>query len=109
MALPFGRMLWTFRRDLAVMQGRFRERGTSVSSSDILLAIDLGAESGRAVSGRFNGKRLELTEIHRFINQPVTVGSTLYWDILGLFANVEQAIEKARASGSLRSVGIDTW
>ena len=77
--------------------------------TDALLAIDLGAESGRAVSGRFNGTRLQLEEVLRFPNQPVAVGETLYWDILDIFANVEAAIEKARASGGLRSVGIDTW
>jgi rhamnulokinase len=77
--------------------------------SDALLAIDLGAESGRAVSGRFDGKRLQLEEVLRFPNQPVTVGETLYWDILAIFANVEAAIDKAHASGTVRSVGIDTW
>ena len=77
--------------------------------SHALLAIDLGAESGRGVLGRFDGKRLELEEILRFPNQPVEVGGTLYWDILDIFANVEAAIEKARASGGVRSVGIDTW
>jgi rhamnulokinase len=36
-----------------------------------LLAIDLGAESGRTILGRFDGQRLELEEIHRFPNGPV--------------------------------------
>jgi len=78
-------------------------------AGDALLAIDLGAESGRAVSGRFDGKRLEIEEVHRFANQPVAVEPTLYWDLLGIFANVQEAIGKARASGRLRSVGIDAW
>jgi len=80
-----------------------------MSAGDAMLAIDLGAESGRAVSGRFDGKHLRLEEVMRFPNQPVAVAGTLYWDILGLFANVELAIERARACGALRSVGIDTW
>jgi len=80
-----------------------------VAVADTLLAIDLGAESGRAVSGRFDGQRLQLEEVLRFPNQPVAVGGTLYWDILSIFANIEQAIEKARAAAPLRSLGIDTW
>lgn len=80
-----------------------------MSTSDALLAIDLGAESGRAVTGRFDGKRLQLAEVRRFANQPVDIAGTLYWDILGIFANIELALEAARASGRLRSVGIDTW
>ncbi len=80
-----------------------------MSATETLLAIDVGAESGRGVAGRFDGKRLELEEIHRFANQPVTVGDTLHWDILSIFSGVEAAIEKARAAGPLRSVGIDTW
>jgi len=35
------------------------------------LALDLGAESGRAVLGQFDGERLVCAEVHRFANQPV--------------------------------------
>ena len=34
------------------------------------LALDLGASSGRAVIGRFDGERLALEEVHRFANGP---------------------------------------
>ena len=34
-------------------------------------AIDLGAESGRVMLGRFDGDRLALEEAHRFPNVPV--------------------------------------
>ncbi len=37
----------------------------------IHLAIDLGAESGRAIAGALDGARLELTELHRFPNRIV--------------------------------------
>jgi len=80
-----------------------------MSATDALLAIDLGAESGRAVRGRFDGKRLEVEEVHRFANQPVEVTGTLCWDILGILADIEQAIEMGRSSGPLLSIGIDAW
>ena len=40
-------------------------------STTNFLAFDLGAESGRAVVGQFDGDRLTLTELHRFPNGPV--------------------------------------
>ena len=80
-----------------------------MSNKDTLLAIDLGAESGRGVSGRFDGKKLALEEVHRFANQPITIGETLHWNMLGIFANIETAIEKAKAAGAVKSVGVDTW
>jgi len=39
-----------------------------VATQTAFLAIDLGAESGRAVLGRFDGERITLEEAHRFAN-----------------------------------------
>ena len=36
-----------------------------------MVAVDLGAQSGRVALGRFDGERLELAELHRFTNVPV--------------------------------------
>jgi rhamnulokinase len=71
-----------------------------------LLAVDLGAESGRVVLGRFGGDRLALDEVRRFSNVPVAVAGTLYWDVLGLFANL---LEGIRAAGPVDSIGVDSW
>ena len=38
-----------------------------------MLAIDLGASSGRGIVGSFDGNKLSLEEIHRFPSEPVTV------------------------------------
>jgi rhamnulokinase len=43
------------------------------------LAIDLGAESGRAILGHID-KRLIIEEVHRFPNGPVGVGSHIHLD-----------------------------
>ena len=56
------------------------------------LALDLGAESGRAVVGHFDGQSLRLEEIHRFANGPVLVNGHLYWDALRLLSEVKEGI-----------------
>ena len=74
------------------------------------VAIDLGAESGRAVIGAFTGEKLALEQVHRFPNQPVHVGNTLYWDALRLFEDLQIGLERAaQTSGFIESAGIDTW
>ena len=74
------------------------------------LALDLGAESGRGVLGRFDGSRLALEEIHRFSNGPVKLLDTLYWDLPRLFEETKSALRKAYAISSyLDGVGVDTW
>jgi rhamnulokinase len=78
-----------------------------------VLAFDLGAESGRAVAASFDGERLALEEVHRFPNEPVRVfeggRERLYWNALGLLAEVKRGIALASRGGPLASLGIDTW
>lgn len=74
-----------------------------------VLAFDYGASSGRAMLGDFDGNKVDLTEIHRFLNEPVTVNGSMYWDILRLFHECKQGILKADAMGGADSMGIDTW
>ena len=75
------------------------------------LAFDLGAESGRAILGRFDGERLELEEMHRFVNGPVQVFDHLYWDVLRLFAEMKEGlgIYAQRCGSGLDAIGVDTW
>ena len=72
-------------------------------------AIDLGATSGRVVTGTFNGKTIALREEHRFQNEPVKAYGTVFWDILNLYQNVLAGLNKAAATAGVDSVGIDTW
>ncbi|GIW89410.1 MAG: carbohydrate kinase [Isosphaeraceae bacterium] len=80
----------------------------AISTSDYL-ALDLGAESGRGLLGRFDGQRLELEELHRFPNGAVRLANTLYWDLPRLFAECTVALGKAAAGRRLDGIGIDTW
>lgn len=79
------------------------------SSGRRLVALDLGAESGRAVLGRFDGARLQVEEVHRFANRPVTVDGTLCWDFPALVDEVVTGVARAAARGGLDGVGVDAW
>ena len=75
------------------------------------LAFDLGASSGRAVLGTLENNRLVLEEIHRFSNGPIAILGTLYWDVLRLFDEIQQAMSMyAHSHGrELSGIGVDTW
>jgi len=85
-----------------------------VSKTENYLAIDLGAESGRAILGSFDGQSLTLNEVHRFQNTPVQVlqGSqqAMHWDILRLWSEIKNGISLAKKNyGQFTSLGVDTW
>jgi len=73
------------------------------------LALDLGAESGRAILGKLENDLLELREIHRFANMPVQLPSGLHWDVLYLWREIQTGIALAAAYSPLNSLGLDTW
>jgi len=75
------------------------------------LAFDLGAESGRAILGTLESGRLTLDEIHRFPNTPVRVFSSLYWDTLRLWHEIQQGLKIAGRDRqtALNGIGVDTW
>ena len=75
------------------------------------LAIDLGAESGRALLGTLSAGKLSVEELHRFPNTPVRVPGALYWDILRLWHEIQHGIAVATRERKLTldGIGIDTW
>ena len=76
-----------------------------------LVAVDLGAQSGRVAMSAFDGERLSIRRVHSFANVPVRVHETLHWDVLRLYDGVLEGLRAAarEASGRVDSVGIDTW
>lgn len=74
-----------------------------------VLAFDFGASSGRAMLGCFDGEKIHIEEVHRFSNDPVIVGGTMYWDVLRLFFEIKQSLIKSKDYGKIDSIGIDTW
>jgi rhamnulokinase len=69
-------------------------------------AVDLGATSGRVVTGRLRDGRVALEEVHRFENRPVRLPDGLRWNLLHLFTEILAGLRRA---GSIDGVGVDTW
>lgn len=76
----------------------------------LVAAVDLGASSGRVMVGRVGPNELELTEVHRFPNEPVRLPDGLHWDILRLYREVLAGLRQAtRVGDDLASIGVDSW
>ncbi len=75
------------------------------------LAFDLGASSGRAILG-YHGHdgAIELQEVHRFDNTPVTTEAGLFWDVEKLFDEMLRAMRMVADMGVAPcAIGVDTW
>ncbi len=82
-----------------------------MSETTNVLAVDLGASSGRVMLGRWDGARFSLHELHRFPNGPVPVLGHLHWDVLRLWQEITTGIARyaAQEDAPLAGIGIDTW
>jgi rhamnulokinase len=83
------------------------------SPTAVVVAVDIGATSGRVMLGRVGVDRLEVEEVHRFGNEPVRLPSGLHWDAVSLFGETLAGLRAARAAlrddEVVLSIGIDTW
>ena len=77
----------------------------------IHLGIDLGAESGRVMAGEWDGATMQLHELHRFQNGGVEIAGTLRWDVLRLWAEIQNGLALAaqKFGDAIVSIGVDTW
>src|SRR5688572_1667950 len=74
------------------------------------LACDLGAESGRLISGTLENGKLSLQEIHRFANTPKRIDASLHWNIPNLILELKEGIRKAARTGlHFQSISTDSW
>src|SRR6056297_1786145 len=76
-----------------------------------LLAIDLGAESGRAVAGILENKRILLDEIHRFPTGMIQLNGHNYWNIYRFYEEIISSIRICKNKEQIKpeSIAIDTW
>jgi len=84
---------------------------SETSGGSTYLAFDLGAESGRAILGRFHSGRLSIEEIGRFRNEPVIDTGGLHWDVPRLWIEIKSVLRSIEAYGVARldGIGLDTW
>jgi rhamnulokinase len=73
-----------------------------------VLAVDIGAESGRVHAVTHEAGRIGQRGLRRFPNRAVEVRGTLHWDVLRLWDEVRAGVRAARDLAPA-SVGIDTW
>jgi len=71
----------------------------------------MGAESGRAMLGRLDEGQLQLAEVHRFPNGPVSLPDGLHWDVLRLWGEIKHGLAAAaqEPGAELAGMGLDTW
>ncbi|KGY13994.1 rhamnulokinase [Vibrio tubiashii] len=75
-----------------------------------VIAVDLGASSGRVMVGYLKQGKVSLEEFHRFKNEQVINAGHSCWDLDGIYAEIVEGINKVRAAGvNIDSLGIDTW
>jgi rhamnulokinase len=72
-----------------------------------VVAVDLGATSGRVIAGTVGEGELRHDVVHRFPNGPDHVGKSLHWNATGLLEQVLQGM--AAVGGEVVSVGVDSW
>ena len=74
------------------------------------LALDIGAESGRAIVVKLDGDQLTINEVHRFGNGPVRLPDGLHWDVLRIWSEIKAGITAAiRCGAQPAGIGLDTW
>jgi rhamnulokinase len=75
-----------------------------------VIAVDLGAESGRVMLARFDGSRITFEVAHRFANGARRLDGALRWDLAGLWENIRTGITQAAALvDRIDGIGVDSW
>src|SRR5512136_2294146 len=82
-----------------------------MSKSLKFVGFDLGAESGRAMLGQFDGERIELSDVHRFVTGPTALPDGLHWDVLRFWNEIKHSLAcvAAQHGRDLAGIGLDTW
>ncbi|MBS3734352.1 MAG: rhamnulokinase [Phycisphaerae bacterium] len=81
-----------------------------MSDEHSFVALDLGAESGRAIVVTLADGTVRMRELHRWANRPVQMCGTLYWDFPYLFAEVVESLRICADEGiEPDGISVDTW
>lgn len=78
--------------------------------STYYLSIDLGATSGRTIIAKYDGERVEMSELTRFETTQIHRDGHVFWDLPHLRDEILLALQKVKTEGiTLTSIGVDTW
>jgi len=82
-----------------------------VANREPLIAVDLGAQSCRVSLLRWNRGEPEIAVIHRFVNEPQSIGDELRWDIDSIFEGIKTGLRLccSRAPEGIASIAVDGW
>lgn len=72
-----------------------------------LVVCDIGASSARVFTAAYDNGRIMLELQHRFLNKPIIIGDSLYWDIFALYDGLKHGI--AMIGKEADSIGIDSF
>ena len=78
----------------------------------IILALDIGATSGRGILGYYDADRklLKMEEVHRFPNHYVRIRGGIYWDYISIYNGILDCLRVCKSRGiDLACIAIDTW
>lgn len=77
---------------------------------EYVLAVDIGASSGRHILGWIENNRLQMQEVHRFKNQLKEKDGHDIWDIDQIFEEILIGMKKCAELHKIpKSIAIDTW
>lgn len=75
-----------------------------------VIAVDIGASSGKMAYGDFDGEKLNVLEYRDFANRPVDIGTALYWDVFSLHNAIIDGMKYYNEKyGEADTIAIDTW
>jgi len=77
----------------------------------VFLSIDLGAGSGRVIAAETDLQSFRLREIHRFDNPGTDLPGGSFWNIIGLFRDIQEGLRRAVEiyGDSIEAMGVATW
>ena len=75
------------------------------------IAFDLGGSSGKVFLGSYSGSRLSVQKVHSFKNSSTAINDSLFWNIISIYSNLLEGIQKASAQscGRISSAGLDSF
>lgn len=75
-----------------------------------VIAVDLGASSGRVIQITLKEGRICLRERHRFANSKISAMGRQYTDILYIYSEIVKGLQNVFCGGGeIDSLGIDAW